>query len=429
MIKIKKQVFIKFIFLFINIILVMGIAWFIFITTNKIYIEDNAREFIEQLNAIPKYPKKICVRLFFLIVVLTCNIIVREKTVDKIIILLSLFVDFVCSLFIIFILDFNYNGVLLLVFSNVITYVKEKKIRFILISFAMITYLFADYNLMSISYKLFSIHDYIRYYEFDFQKIILSFYNILVSMNILTFILYCINIINEQDNTIQKVNEFSKELQNSNDRLKKYNIMAEKMIETRERNRIAREIHDTLGHVLTGISAGVDACLALIETDREQTRKRLEIISKTVRKGIKDVRRSVSELRPDALEHFNLDDAVKDMIKEINLLSGIQVILKSDFEKLKFSEDEENIIYRIIQEGITNSIKHGKATKVKIFIEEGDGFLNLQIKDNGCGCKFINKGFGTTHMEKRVEMLGGNIDFFGEEGFTINAKIPIRWRG
>lgn len=427
MIKIRERFIIKLVFWFINIILVMGIAYFIFVTTRKICIEDSAREFIEQVNAIPTYPKELCIRLFLLLSILILDMIIRERKKTGKIIIVTLGIDFICSLVIIFMLDFNYNGILLLVFANIITYIKERKIKFFLVSVAMISYLLADYNLISTSYNLFSIQNYIQYYEHTFQQIILSFYNILVSMNILIFILYCINIINEQDNTIKEVNEWSKKLQDANERLQKYNIMAEKMVETRERNRIAREIHDTLGHVLTGVSVGVDACIALVEIDTEKTKKQLEIISKAVRGGITEVRRSVSELRPDSLEHFDLCGAIKDMITEINLLSGVEVTFDSDVKPFKFSEDEENVIYRVIQEGITNALRHGKATKIIICANRIDGILHLKIEDNGCGCKVINKGFGTKHMKERVEMLGGSIDFKGEKGFTIDAKIPIRW--
>ena len=201
------------------------------------------------------------------------------------------------------------------------------------------------------------------------------------------------------------------------------------MVETRERNRVAREIHDTLGHILTGVSAGVDACIAMLDTDTDtkRTKEQLEVIAKAVRGGIKDVRRSVSELRADALEHFQLDEAIRDMIAEMNSLAGVEVIFHSDVVPFRFSEDEENVIYRIIQEGMTNALRHGKATRIEIDAKKIDGVLHLKILDNGRGCKEMKKGFGTKHMKERVAMLGGSIHFSGENGFLIDARIPIRW--
>lgn len=423
----KRMNIIKVLFLIINSVVVIGIGIFIYFTTRKICMEDHAREFLAQVKAIPNYPFSMCVFLFVLLSILILDMIIREKKKEGSVITVTLCLDFVCSLLIVFILDFNYNGVLLLVFSNVIVYVGNRRIKFLLVGVAMISYLVADYDLLSVSSNLFSIRDYIQYYSTTNQQIAFSIFNVFISMNILIFILYCINIINEQDNTIKEVNEWSKQLQDANERLKEYNRMTEKMVETRERNRMAREIHDTLGHVLTGVSAGVDACIALVDIDIEQTKKQLETIACAVRGGIKEVRRSVSELRADALEHFQLEDAIKNMVTEINLLSGVEVFFDSKVDSLKFNEDEENVVYRIIQEGITNALRHGHATKVWIDIEKTGEILHLKIQDNGCGCKEVKKGFGTKHMKERVRMLGGDVNFYGEDGFLIDAKIPIRW--
>ena len=108
------------------------------------------------------------------------------------------------------------------------------------------------------------------------------------------------------------------QLQTANARLKEMNIqlqdyaeMQEKMGETKERNRIAREIHDTLGHALTGIAAGVDACIAMIDQNPTATKQQLQVISKVVRQGITDVRNSLNKLRPGALEEHGFKEALE----------------------------------------------------------------------------------------------------------------------
>ena len=409
----KAMSIIKLLFFLINMVQAGGISLFIYMTTKKICEDDQARVFLGQVDAIPKYPE----------------MLIRETRKEQSgkIIAITLGIDLVCSIVLVWILDFNYNGVILLVFANILVFVNDTKIKYLLIGIATLGYLVADYDLISVSNHLFSVRDYIQYYNETQQQLLFSVYNILGSLNIMIFILYCINIINEQRNTIQEVNEWSRQLQYANDRLKEYNEMTEKMAETRERNRVAREIHDTLGHTLTGVSAGVDACIALVDIDPGQTKKQLEVIAKAVRGGIKDVRSSVSELRADALEHFQLDEAISDMIAEMNSLAGVEVVFHSEVKPFRFSEDEENVVYRIIQEGITNALRHGKATRIQIDARKIDGVLHLTIQDNGCGCKEIKKGFGTKHMKERVAMLGGSIHFSGENGFLIDARIPIRW--
>ncbi|MGC4020328.1 MAG: sensor histidine kinase [Muricomes sp.] len=379
--------------------------------------------------AIPKYPQAICGICGFLLAVLIVDMILRENKFQEngkgITVTLGL--DFLCSLGIIYMLDFNYNGVLLLVAANAVVYIKDRRWTFFMLSASAMIFLVADYELISVTYDLYSVRSYIQYYSGTTQQFLLGAYNVLISANILIFILYCVNIILSQSRDIEEAKKRSENLQTVNTQLKQYNQMTEKMAEARERNRMAREIHDTLGHTLTGISAGVDACVAIIDENPEQTKKQLELVSKAVRGGIQDVRRSVSELRADALERFQLEQAIQDMISQINSLAGVQVYFKSNLSPLKFSEDEENVIYRIIQEGITNAIRHGHADCIWVDAQKEDGILKLKIKDNGIGCKEMKKGFGTKHMKERVNMLGGTISFSGENGFLIDAQIPIRW--
>ena len=203
--------------------------------------------------------------------------------------------------------------------------------------------------------------------------------------------------------------------------------MSERMAQTRERNRLAREIHDTLGHTLTGIATGLDACLALVEVSPEQTKKQLELLSKVSREGIKDVRRSVNELRPDALDRLNLRQAIQEMVQAMSQISDVQIHFQTDQERLQFDADEENAIYRVIQEGITNAVRHGHAKEIWITLSRREQEVLLVIHDNGVGAAEIKKGFGTRHMKERIEMLQGTVTFDGSDGFTVTARIPIRW--
>lgn len=265
----KAMSIIKLLFFLINMVQAGGISLFIYMTTKKICEDDQARVFLGQVDAIPKYPEMIVWSTLLLIALLGCDMLIRETRKEQSgkIIAITLGIDLVCSIVLVWILDFNYNGVILLVFANILVFVNDTKIKYLLIGVATLGYLVADYDLISVSNHLFSVRDYIQYYNETQQQLLFSVYNILGSLNIMIFILYCINIINEQRNTIQEVNEWSRQLQYVNDRLKEYNEMTEKMAETRERNRVAREIHDTLGHTLTGVSAGVDACIALVDID------------------------------------------------------------------------------------------------------------------------------------------------------------------
>ena len=245
---------------------------------------------------------------------------------------------------------------------------------------------------------------------------------------------FCVFIIIEQSGTIDevkklyfKLSQTNEELQQANEKLQEYAVMKEKMGETKERNRLAREIHDTLGHTLTGISAGVDACIAMIDSSPEVTKGQLELISKVTRDGIKEVRRSVSELRPDSLERLNLEPAIRKMVNETNSITNTKIHFECDVEKLKFDEDEENAIYRVVQESMTNSVRHSHAKNVYITIKKKYSDIYISIKDDGIGCTDMKKGFGTRHIVERIKLLNGTVEFDGSDGFTTNVVIPIRW--
>ena len=107
------------------------------------------------------------------------------------------------------------------------------------------------------------------------------------------------------------------------------------MAETRERNRLAREIHDTLGHALTGITAGADACLQMLEISPEMAKKQMERIAATAREGMNEVRRSVRALRPDALERMQLTDAIAKLCTEMQATSQAEIMLDLQAEDLR----------------------------------------------------------------------------------------------
>jgi len=419
----------------INLIAVLFVTVFIYITTIKICNSFMAREFIGKINTLPWKPYRniyISVGLFGILIL---TFFIREyihQNNDRIA-YCTLLVDFAVSIAIIYIMNFNYNGILFLVIANIITYTKGTKGKYLLMFISVLSIVIADYEILSFSFRLYSINDYISFYDARTQQYLLGFFNIVNSTNMLVFIIYCIYVIQNQRGTIDEVNSLyeqlrkaNEDLQQANEQLKEYSKLMEKMGETKERNRLAREIHDTLGHTLTGISAGIDACITMVEKNPQETKKQLEIISKVTREGINEIRRSVNKLRPDALERLNLESAIHQMIIETELMTNTHVYFESDVN-LHFAPDEEDAIYRVIQESLTNAIRHGKASRIWVNIKGGEGEVILTVRDNGIGCKDMKKGFGTRHIMERIKMLNGTVEFDGTNGFIVTARIPIRW--
>ena len=423
----------KIIMLSLNTLAVVFILLLLRLTTWLICRNFQAREFFNNISAVPLSEGNLAIISLTLIVSLALSFFIRESgKKDTNLILGTLLFDFIISIGLVYLLDFNYNGILLWVFANIIEYVSERVKPFFMTA-SLILYVLTNHDLTMVSSRPISINDYISYYNTNTGRILTGIFTLLSSVNIVVFILFCVFVIQEQSGIIKRVNllysqlgQKNTELEKANENLKNLADIREQMGKTEERNRLAREIHDTLGHTLTGISAGIDACLTIFDSNPDAVKKQLQVISRVTRDGITEVRQSVSELRPDTPRSGSLDQLIRDMINDTRLITKAEINFTCNSE-LKFDEDEENTVYRIVQESITNSIRHGNASKIDVDIRRDGSKLFIRIQDDGKGCKELKKGFGTRHMVERVKMLNGTVNFNGEDGFTVEAVLPIRW--
>ncbi|WP_122641737.1 sensor histidine kinase [Luxibacter massiliensis] len=431
----KKMIFFKGSMLLINMLIISFILLLIINVTDRICIYNEARTFLESVERVPLNPGNTAGLAIFLMVLLIFTFALREWAFpDKSrFIYGTLAADFVVCIGIMYVLNFNYNGIVLWFFANVLYYVNDRG-KYFLLALALFVYGSTDFQFLSMKYELFSVKSYMQYFDARSSQYYLGVFNLLLSVNIIFFIAFCVKVIQNQKGIIEEVNllykkltDTNEELHSANNELKQYADLKEKMGQTKERNRLAREIHDTLGHTLTGISAGLDACITTIDIDPAVTKQQLNVLSNAARTGISEVRRSVNELRPDALERFSLNSAIEKMLEEFRLITKAKIEFQCEITRLRFDEDEENIIFRIIQESVTNSIRHGEADEIYIVMKQEMGNVDLSIRDNGKGCINPKKGFGLKHMQERVSMLNGKISFSGEEGFNVEAVIPIRW--
>ena len=412
------------------------ISQFVCLSIARVTLNFGAREFIAEISGLPGNAEVLAQKTIFYMLMFGVTFGLRTyfgKKVKKII-TITLVVDYLIAFRIIILLNFNYNGVLLWVFTNFLAHLIKSRFSGLYIGGGVISYVITDKNLASMWLKNYNIADYISVYSKDEQSYFYLTYNILNIMTIIAFFACCLFIIMKKDETIKKTKDLYEQLSLANSNLIKVNKELEcmveeneKLAEIRERNRIAREIHDTMGHTLTGIIAGIDACIALAKDSPEILREQLKLISEVSRKGVEDIRASVSSLRPDTLERLNLNQTLYNLIENTRKVMGVEVEYYCNEEELKLDEDEENAIYRIVQECITNAIRHGMATKITVLLEKRQFEIYLKISDNGIGCTEIKEGFGTRHMKERVEMLNGTVNFANKDGFVVEAVVPIRW--
>ena len=322
-------------------------------------------------------------------------------------------------------LNLAYDGIVLLAVADLMHRYHGENQSWLLLVAMLGLYFMANYNMAIFQRHVAPFDVYAAYYRPEVQSVLLAIKNAFQSLNIVLFVLYLVLLVQSQHHEKERIASLNKQLEEANVRLRAYALEAERTAETRERNRLAREIHDTLGHTLTGIAAGLDACIVLVDAAPAVVKKQLEKIRETARHGIVDVRRSVKKLRPDDLEKLPLQQAIKKVIAEFSASSGVEIQLVELGWPEKMREDEEEVIYRIVQEGITNARRHGKATKVTVTCGLEPGRFYIIIADNGEGCAETKQGFGLRHMEERLELLHGRLRYWSDKGFTLEATIPM----
>lgn len=412
----------------INLIIILLISVTVAVTTYKIIDAYESLTFVDRIEQIPIAPWKVPAISISAYMVLLLLMSVRKTNMDKDIhVAVYILAEILLCFLIMRALNFNYNTVLLLVIADMFVYWKNTKFRISCIVFLFLLYIITDIAILQNRTSVIPLNTYLTYYNVDVRNIIVGIKSVLTSFTTLLFMFYMVLDIRLQRLENERILDLNKQLDDANEQLKLYALKTEKMAETRERNRLAREIHDTIGHSLTGIIAGIDACVKLIDYSTEETKNQLRVIADVTRQGIKDVRRSVKALRPDALEQLKLEKAILQVIDEMNKVTHAKIAFINEAGNLDFQEDEEETIYRIVQESITNAIRHGQATKIEIVIKRVYNVIRIVIQDNGIGCKEIESGFGLRHMSERVALLNGTLTYSGDTGFLLIAEIPIRW--
>lgn len=416
-------------YLFNGMVIVL-LAGFMYVTQNKIVQSMTARSFLDSLSAVPWPAQQIfSLAIVFFLCLFGLSSIYRGGKIQNFALKYSLIgLEVFFCILVMRSINMAYDGVVLLVVADLVQGYEGKRQRFILLAAMLGLYLIANYNLAALQMKIVPIEAYFSYYTLAVQGMLKTVCNIFTSLNLVIFVLYMTMLMQNQQQEKERIKSLNTQLNVANDQLRSYAIEAERMAETRERNRLAREIHDTLGHALTGITAGIDACLATIDAAPEFTKSQLQKIRETAKHGITDIRRSVKKLRPDVLERLSLPEALHQMVDEFSASTGMCILwIQEEWPKVS-REDEEEVIYRIVQEGLTNANRHGKATKVKISVRMKMDGLEIVLQDNGSGCSQITPGFGLRHMQERIALFKGSLLYLSQNGFMIKAVIPIGGR-
>ena len=414
----------------INLVAIVYNASIYLFATNYVAAKGFSHSLLERLDAIPGSPSLIFWVSISLYGSLLLVMYYRERHPNQ----LSVYdkatiIEILLMLVIFSVLHSSYNGLILLVFADIFYGSKEfnaskdKKywFSFIILSFGML--LLSNYDLMSLFIKLPSLDTYIRFYPESVRLLLLFGKNFLYSLNIVVFMIsllfYILSAITER----HRIEEELRMTSQANRELNSYLALSEKIAEDRERKRIAREIHDTLGHALTGISAGIDAVKVLVDIDTNRAKEQLNNVSVVVRDGIRDVRGSLNKMRPGALENNTLKEALIKIIREYEAISNLEIHLRYEWDNIDLDIAKEDIVFRVIQESITNSVRHGHAKTIWIELLEEESYV-MTIRDDGIGFDELHYGYGLKQMQERLMIIGGSVRFENRDGFYTHIEIP-----
>lgn len=197
-----------------------------------------------------------------------------------------------------------------------------------------------------------------------------------------------------------------------------------------ERIRIAREIHDELGHLLTALKHDIEGLTNQSDLSMEAVKSELEIMVGMIDSLIDSVRKIATELRPGILDHLGLFPAIEWQIRQFRLRTKICCAFTMGELDVTFDKNETTITYRIFQEILTNIIRHSKAKHVQVILTKKEGYFLLKVTDNGVGFELDRRNqtdsLGLMGMQERALSIGGelHIDSAPGKGTTIAFLLP-----
>jgi two-component system sensor histidine kinase DesK len=213
-------------------------------------------------------------------------------------------------------------------------------------------------------------------------------------------------------------NTFFAERNRMNSKLRKANQEIEQLAKVAERERIARDLHDVLGHTLSVITLKSELAGKLIDRDPERARKEIREVEETSRQALSEVR--------DAIRGYRAQGLVAELAQAKSTLETAGVTVQCDAATtMKLPAVQESVLSLAVREAVTNVVRHAQARSCRLRLEQYNGSCRLEIHDDGRGSS-NGEGNGLRGMRERVEMLGGTLNRETETGTTLTITLPLK---
>lgn len=250
--------------------------------------------------------------------------------------------------------------------------------------------------------------------------------NLMMTLSAVIFVMTFAHVAAKEMATRDEAQRLAVELGDANRKLREYMQQAEELAAVKERNRIAREIHDSLGHYLTAIHMQISAARAVMPQNPERAWDAVEKVQRLAGESLTEVRRAVATLRVTPLEGKQLPDVLMDLV-ESSRTQRLETVFEIKGAVRRLEPQTELAIYRLVQEGLTNTQKHAEASLVKVLLDfDTSDVVRVIVSDNGNGCKdWQQNGYGLIGLRERLHLCGGQVKISTRpgEGFTLTAEV------
>ncbi|NJN19104.1 MAG: sensor histidine kinase [Oscillochloris sp.] len=225
------------------------------------------------------------------------------------------------------------------------------------------------------------------------------------------------------------LHEANVHLRDANAHLRDYATTREHLIASQERNRLAREMHDTLADSLAAVMVQLEAVKVIWDMQPDRAKQLVDESAETVRGGLQETRRALQALRAETLESIGFIESIHELATTTQARYGISVSIDANGDSTWLSSEQEHIIYRIVQESLLNSMTHAQAQHIHILLDVKNDTLKVSVRDDGVGFEpgtsNPQEHFGIQGMRERAAIIGADLDIISQigQGTTINVDL------
>ncbi|HSV85634.1 MAG TPA: sensor histidine kinase [Levilinea sp.] len=231
-------------------------------------------------------------------------------------------------------------------------------------------------------------------------------------------------------NLMKVQREQQRRLVEANQQLTRYAATLEQLTISRERNRMARELHDVLAHTMSGVAIELEGVRAMLRVDPNHAEKLLGQSLQAVREGLAETRRALQALRAAPVEDLGLNLAVRNLAETIASRAGLQTDLLIENDLGDYPVEALQCFYRVAQEALTNVVLHSQASRVQVSLGRVGPSLRLSVRDDGVGfderTANPDQKYGLAGMRERAQMIRGELSIESQPGNGVHIQLTYR---